>query len=155
MSDKEQKEYDLDKSPFSWDKLDGLLAYKSSLLVCSDILDVHENTIKNHIKARYGLTFTEYAEKRLSRTKVKLVQKAIEMANSGNVAMMIFCLKNINKWADRTESTIDVTKKSVEELVIEAKKKKIENKPIEEAKYKEVTKEKTNGTKRTKRVSKK
>ena len=102
------KEYDPAKAPFSWDKLDGLLAYKSSLVVCADILDTTDTTIKNHIKKRYNMTFTEYAEKKLSRTKVKLVQKAIEMANSGNATMLIFCLKNINKWSDNNNIEVDL-----------------------------------------------
>jgi hypothetical protein len=110
MSDNKQKNYDPDKAPFSWDKLDGLLAYKSSLVVCADILDCHENTIKNHIKKRYGVTFTEYADKKLSRTKVKLVQKAIESAMSGNTTMHIFCLKNICKWSDNNDSQVDIGK---------------------------------------------
>ena len=93
MPENNQKRYDKSKAPFSWDKLDGLLAYKSSLVVCADILEVSEGTIKNHIKKRFGLTFSQYAEKKLSRTKVKLVQKAIEMAMSGNTSMMIFSLK--------------------------------------------------------------
>lgn len=125
--DKNQKTvYDVSKCPFSWDKLDGLLAYKSSLVVCSDILEVAEKTIQNHIKKRYDMTFTEYAEKKLSRTKVKLVQKAIEMATSGNVSMMIFCLKNICKWADRTEQHLDVNSKSLEQSIIETV---LKNKP--------------------------
>lgn len=111
MSKNKQKaEYDTLKTPFSWDKLDGLLAYKSSLVVCADILECHENTIKNHIKKRFDMTFTEYAEKKLSRTKVKLVQKAIEMANSGNSTMMIFCLKNICKWNDNNDNNVDIGK---------------------------------------------
>lgn len=117
MSKKEQKNetqtYDPAQAPFSWDKLDGLLAYKSSLAVCSDILEVHENTIKNHIKKRYGMTFTEYSEKKLSRTKVKLVQKALEMAYSGNTTMMIFSLKNICKWKDNPDLNIDANGVSV------------------------------------------
>lgn len=113
MSNNIQKEYDPDKAPFSWDKLDGLLAYKSSLVICADILDCHENTIKNHIKKRYGLSFTEYSEKKLSRTKVKLVQKAIEMALAGNTTMMIFSLKNICKWNDNNETSIDLSKVNI------------------------------------------
>lgn len=100
------KEYDIAKCPFSWDKLDGLLAYKSSLVVCADILETTDTTIKNHIQRRYGMTFTEYSQKKLSRTKVKLVSKAIEMATSGNVTMLIFCLKNLAGWSDKLEQEI-------------------------------------------------
>jgi len=101
MSEKEQKEYDPQSAPFSWDKLDGLLAYKSSMVVCAEMLDVHENTIKNHIKKRFNQTFTQYSDRKLSRTRVKLVQKALEQAYSGNSTMLIFCLKNLCKWQDR------------------------------------------------------
>lgn len=100
---KKKKAYDKLKAPFSWDKLDGLLAYKASLTTCSDILDTCEASIKNHIKECYGLTFTEYADRKLSRTKIKLVQKAIEQALGGSNTMLIFCLKNICKWADIPE----------------------------------------------------
>lgn len=109
VAENEQKEYEPAKTPFSWDKLDGLLAYKSSLVVCADILGTTDTTIKNHIKKRFNKTFTEYADQKLSRTKVKLVQKAIEMANSGNATMLIFCLKNINKWQDKHEDINAIT----------------------------------------------
>ena len=108
VADKPTKEYDPSKCPFSWDKLDGLLAYKSSLVVCADILETTDTTIKNHIKRRYNLTFTEYSERKLSRTKLKLVQKAIEQATSGNTVMLIFCLKNICKWADKHDEAINI-----------------------------------------------
>lgn len=110
MPHNQQKDYNVEKAPFSWDKLDGLLAYKSSLTVCSDILDVSERTIRNHIKQRFDMTFGEYADRKLSKTKVKLVSKAIEMANSGNNTMMIFCLKNICKWNDNNDVKLDVSK---------------------------------------------
>lgn len=100
-AEKPKKEYNLAKTPFSWDKLDGLLAHKSSLLMCEELLDCPSTTIRDHIKARFGLTFSEYQDKKLSVTKLKLVQKAIQMAMNGNVVMTIFCLKNINKWQDK------------------------------------------------------
>jgi len=102
-----QETYDLEKSPIDWSKLDGILALKGSLITCASLLDLHENTIKNHIKYRYGQTFTEYAERRLSPTKIRLIQKALEMAMKGNTSMMIFSLKNICNWADKTESIVE------------------------------------------------
>ena len=123
MSDNKQKdlsptllqEYDNAKTPFSWDKLDGLLAYKASLTVCEEILGVHQNTIKNHIKAKYGITFTEYSDKKLSVTKIRLIQKAIKMAEAGNATMLIFCLKNICQWQDKIENVnIDTTPIQIE-----------------------------------------
>lgn len=118
MSDNNQKsdkptvlpEYNIDKTPFSWDKLDGLLAFKANLTVCEEILGVHQNTIKNHIRARYNINFTEYSNRKISVTKLRLVQKAIKMAEQGNATMLIFCLKNICQWQDKIESVnIDTT----------------------------------------------
>jgi len=109
MSETQQKEYNLTKSPFSWDKLDGLLALKSNAIVCSELLGVHINTLKNHIRNRYNLTFMEYAELKLSPTKVRLVQKALKMAERGDRVMLIFCLKNLCQWADKTEQAHTIT----------------------------------------------
>lgn len=123
MSDNNQKDteqtilpsYDIEKSPFNWEQLDKLLALKPSLVTCADILGVHENTIKNHIKARFGLTYTEYAARKLSKTRVKLVQKAIESALAGNATLMIFCLKNLCEWQDKIENVnIDTTPIKIE-----------------------------------------
>jgi len=107
MSEKKQKAYDPLTAPFSWDKLEGLLACKSSLVMCADILEVHENTIKNHIKKRYQKTFTDYALQKLSRTKLKLVQTAIKQASAGNTVMLIFCLKNLCSWADKNHEDVE------------------------------------------------
>tara|TARA_R100000388_G_C7218210_1_gene147377 strand:- start:17 stop:415 length:399 start_codon:yes stop_codon:yes gene_type:complete len=131
MSDNDQKEeeptllpeYDVAKTPFSWDKLDGLLAYKANLTTCEEILGVHQNTIKNHIKSRYGQTFTEYQDRKLSVTKLRLVQKAIKMAENGSATMLIFCLKNICKWVDKVETTEIDTSPIQIEIVSNAKNK--------------------------------
>tara|TARA_R100001510_G_C7650100_1_gene207610 strand:- start:189 stop:581 length:393 start_codon:yes stop_codon:yes gene_type:complete len=108
-------EYNIEKTPFSWEKLDGLLAFKANLTVCEEILGVHQNTIKNHIRARYGITFTEYMDRKLSVTKMRLVQKAIKMAENGSATMLIFCLKNICQWQDKIENVnIDTTPIKIE-----------------------------------------
>jgi len=105
MTDNQQKEYDIAASPFDWGKLDGLLALKSNAVVCSELLGVCKTTLKDHIKKRYGISFTEYADIKLSPTRVRLVQKALKMAENGDRVMLIFCLKNLCHWADKQELT--------------------------------------------------
>lgn len=108
-------DYNIEKTPFSWEKLDGLLAFKANLTVCEEILGVHQNTIKNHIRARYGITFTEYMDRKLSVTKMRLIQKAIKMAENGSATMLIFCLKNICHWQDKIENVnVDTTPIKIE-----------------------------------------
>ena len=52
------------------------------------------------------MTFTDYQHKKMSGTRLKLVQKAIQMADKGNATMLIFCLKNLCKWSDKSEAEI-------------------------------------------------
>ena len=94
---------------FSWEKLDGLLALGSHKPMCAAIMDCSEDTIVKRIKDEYGITFTEYREMKLSVTKVKLIQKAIQKAMSGENVMLIFCLKNICNWRDKQPGEEDKT----------------------------------------------
>lgn len=89
---------------FDWDTLNKYLQFKPSLRTVAEMMDVSPTTIKEYIKKKHGLTYTEYADIKLSKVKIKLVQKALDMAFSGkNNVMMIFCLKNICKWKDNVE----------------------------------------------------
>lgn len=46
---------------------------------------------------------TELREKRKDSLKLQLKRKAVTMALGGNVAMLIFCLKNLCGWSDNTQ----------------------------------------------------
>ena len=107
-AEKLPKEYIPADAPFSWDKLDGILTHKASLELCSHLVECPPSTIQDHILRRFGSTFTQYAEKNLSKTKIKLMNKAIEMALAGNVVMLIFCLKNICGWTDKVEQETNI-----------------------------------------------
>lgn len=89
----------------NWDKLDGILQFKPTLKTCADFLELSEKTIENKIREKYDCTFAEYRERKMGNVKVKLQQKAIQMALGGHATMMIFCLKNLCKWADKVENT--------------------------------------------------
>lgn len=74
------------------------------LLLENKGIRVHIDTINNFCKRTFGMTFSEYREKRFDHTKLLLVQKAIKMAlEDGNVALLIFCLKNICGWRDNLQ----------------------------------------------------
>lgn len=92
------------KKEINWDKLDALLQFKVTKSFCADYLETSEDTLERRIKKKHGVTFSEYREKKAQGMGLKLQQKAIQMAMSGNVTMMIFCLKNIANWTDKTET---------------------------------------------------
>lgn len=50
---------------------------------------------------------TEYREKHKDTLKISLKGKAVTMALSGNVPMLIFCLKNLCGWADTVQAVPD------------------------------------------------
>lgn len=91
------------KIEFNWDKLEALCQYRPFLSDVSEYLGVSEDTVERYIKKRYGITFAEFRDKKMFRTRFNLTEKALQMALSGNVTMMIFCLKNLCGWADKTE----------------------------------------------------
>lgn len=88
---------------FDWAQLDKYLQFKITLKMAAELMECSQTTIKDYIKDKFNMTFTEYSDLKMSRVKVKLVQKALDMAFNGNTAMMIFCLKNICNWSDRNE----------------------------------------------------
>ena len=91
------------KVEVDWKILDALLQFKVTLNYCADYLGVSNDTIQRRCKEEKGVSFSDYHELKLQRTAVKLQQKAIEMALSGNTTMMIFSLKNLAKWADKID----------------------------------------------------
>lgn len=98
-----------------WSKLDGLLQFKPTLKVCADFLDLSPKTIENKIREKYDCTFSEYRDRQMGTVKVKLQQKAIQMALEGHATMLIFSLKNLCGWSDKVEEVnIDGGKLSVE-----------------------------------------
>jgi len=86
-----------------WGKLDTLCSYRASLIDCCEILGMSNNALERNIRNKYQTTFVEYRDAKMSKTRMKLVQKALEMAYSGDRTLMIFCLKNLVGWADRYE----------------------------------------------------
>ena len=91
------------KTEVDFSALDALLQFKVSLNFCADYLNVSTDAIRRRIKENYGLSFSEYHALKIEGTATKLQQKAIKMALEGNNTMMIFCLKNLAKWADKQE----------------------------------------------------
>ena len=93
------------KKDIDWKELHALLQFKVSLRFCADYIGVSIDTIRRRIKEEHGMTFGEYHELKMERTATKLQQKAIEMALAGDRTLMIFCLKNLAKWADKVDET--------------------------------------------------
>lgn len=102
--------------PFDWSKLDAILQYKASLIDAAEIMECHVDTIEKKIKAMHGCTFSEYRDKKMSKVRLTLVQKAIGMAQNGDRTMLIFCLKNMCGWRDVQD--VDLNTTTTQKLII-------------------------------------
>lgn len=65
-----------------------------------------EDTIERRCKEFGYADFADCKQQNMVHTRLKLIRNALAMAEKGNPALMIFCLKNLCGWADRIESTV-------------------------------------------------
>lgn len=95
------------QSEINWELLDSVLELGARLIDCSDFLKVSEDTIQNKIRERFGLTFSQYRDKKLSKMRMKLLQKQFEIAMKGNVALLIWLGKQHLGQSDKQEIVND------------------------------------------------
>ena len=94
---------------FSWEKLDAVLQMGASKTMAAGIMDCSIDTVLRRVKEKYDITFAEYRESKLSVTKIKLQQKAIQLGLAGNSTMLIFSLKNLCCWRDKQPDEESIT----------------------------------------------
>lgn len=97
----------------NWDQLDKLCRLGLRLKDCAQILSCSHDVIERRIKRDHDMTFEEYKDSQMSHTRRTLISKAIEMADGGNVTMLIFCLKNLAGWTDKVEHGFDKEKRTI------------------------------------------
>jgi len=59
------------------------------------------------ISKHFSLTFREFRDERMVRTRHSLKQKAVSEAMDGNTAMLKFCLTNLCGWSDKSTDTLN------------------------------------------------
>src|SRR3990167_9824498 len=91
------------KNIVDWKMLDAILQFAPSRIMCVDILGISLEALSRRCEKEKGMTFSEYKEKKMSHTKLRLQQKAIQKALDGDNVMLIFCLKNVCGWLDKVD----------------------------------------------------
>ena len=88
---------------FDWSKLDAILQYGACLSDCADIMGVSEDTVLRRIKKEFDSDFATYRIKKMSKMRIGLSRKQIEVAMSGNVTMLIWLGKQYLGQSDKQE----------------------------------------------------
>lgn len=110
------------KTKFDWAVLDAVLQCGATKVQAASIMDCSDETIERNIENEHGMTFTEYREKKLSATRLKLIQTALSRASSGKSdTMLIFCLKNMCGWKNEPDEELEKVKKEMAELLEQLK----------------------------------
>lgn len=84
-------------------KLGAFMRLKPTLKDTAYFFEVSEDTIEIYIRKKFDLTFSEFRDKNMIATRFNLIRTAITQAQSGNTPMLIFSLKNLCGWTDKTE----------------------------------------------------
>jgi len=105
------------RKEFSWDIVDSILGIGGSLLDCADTCDVSPDTMQGRIKETFGMTFREYRDLKLSKLRINLLKKQIDVAMRGNVDM----LKHLGKHllGQETNINLNVSKEAMKPLSLE------------------------------------
>jgi hypothetical protein len=104
-----------------WKLLDSILQFGARLIDCSEMLDMSDDSIQNKIKEEFGCTFSEYRERKMSKMRMKLLQKQFDVAMSGNTALLIWLGKQHLGQSDKMETkSIEVSKEDTKILIKEA-----------------------------------
>jgi hypothetical protein len=97
------------------DQLKAMMRFKPTAADCAAFFKCSVDTIERRIKEYTitpeipeGLSFAEFRDQNMVRTRMNLVQTALKKADKGDNVMLIFCLKNLCGWRDKQVDESDV-----------------------------------------------
>lgn len=64
------------------------------------LLGISIDALYRRIKENHGMSFADYRTEKAAAIKVRLISKALALADKGDKVMLIFSLKNFCNWSD-------------------------------------------------------
>lgn len=89
------------------EQLEALCRLNPTLKDTAAFFKCSQATIDRYCKEFGYNDFEDCRQKNMVHTRLNVVRKALKMVEDGNPAMVIFALKNLCNWSDRTEMMID------------------------------------------------
>ncbi len=104
------------------EELKSLMEFYPSLDETAGWFDCSQDTISRAIDVGFNMTFAEFRQHYMARTKLNLKRVAIKKAIEGDSRMLIHCLRALTNMDERVENQIDPSSKTIDELITEAQK---------------------------------
>lgn len=101
-------------TPIDWEQFDKLCFMQCSLVEIASWFDCSIDTIERAVEREHKIKFAEYFEQKRGRGKIALRRKMFDLAQNGNVTLLIWLSKQYLQMADKVDNTHDV--RSVEEF---------------------------------------
>lgn len=103
-----------------------LMRLNPTLKDTAAFFECSEDTIINWLEKNFGTRdFSAIRQQNMVHTRLAMIRKAVQMAEAGNTAVLIFCLKNLCGWTDKVD---EGQVKSIIQLAYALPEKKNENK---------------------------
>ena len=93
------------KNEMDEQKLRAFMRMKPTLADTASFFQCSQRTVEKYIRDNFNNTFIEFRAQNMVHTRHSLIRKAIQMAEAGNVPMLIFSLKNLCNWSDKQDPT--------------------------------------------------
>lgn len=100
--------------PIDATKFKALMRLKPTIEDTAAFFECSHDTIERYARKTFKMSYASFREQNAVHTRFSLVRTALQQAQSGNTAMLIFCLKNLCGWKDRHD--IGISSKPAEQL---------------------------------------
>lgn len=88
----------------NWEQVDKLCAIQCTGVEIANFLEVSVDTLTRRCKELHGVTFAEYFEQKRGSGRISLRRKQFEVAQGGNVTMLIWLGKQYLDQSDKVET---------------------------------------------------
>lgn len=88
-------------------QLKAIMRFKPRVEDAAAFFEVGQRTLERFIKSEFDITFSEFRDRHMVRTRFDLARKAVDKALGGDNVMLIFCLKNMCGWKDKQPDEVD------------------------------------------------
>lgn len=110
-----------------WKQFDTLCGIQCTKREIANVLDISEDTIERAVKREFNINYAEYYDQKASKGRMSLRRKQYEVAQGGNVTMLIWLGKQYLGQSDKQDIKGDITStiREVEQIDLDERVKQL------------------------------